>query len=461
MTELAGGNKHLSTDAKPTLVVQSGIERSNTIDLMREVNPDSIEIADDIYEAVTRVGLANGRAPVKTVCVPLMIPEYSPERIVQAFRRVNGQIRLILIAPAGRQEACSAALKAGFDDVLEIPSTSHVIATLLNGDLQRQENANVPPQPEQVVEIQASSIPQARTESRTANPPTDDAELGDIDLVEAVLQGEGELRDTAIRMMRIHLGTDDVHLVLPQDDWIPDGRADAPVCREGRVHGTLVSATIGIEDLERWAEWLSRWMDLEWAMSDLAHLAETDELTQAGNRRAFDRVLKETIDSARLERRLVTLMVFDIDNFKTYNDQFGHEAGDEVLRETVQLLESTIRRDDHVFRIGGDEFVVIFGDSEGPRGEGTAPPGSVEQIAHRFQAQVCGLKFPQLGVDAPGTLSISAGLATFPWDGHDAPTLLRHADRLALESKRAGKNLITFGPGASKHHCQDDQPDQG
>ena len=250
-------------------------------------------------------------------------------------------------------------------------------------------------------------------------------------------------------MMRVHLGTDDVHLVLPEDQWQSDGRIEAPVARKDRSHGTLVSASIGIDDLERWAEWLARWMDLQWTMDDLAFKAETDELTGAGNRRSFDRVLDETIAMARHERRVVTLMVFDIDNFKSYNDDFGHDAGDEVLRETVQLLKATIRRDDHVFRIGGDEFVVIFGDTEGPRGENSSPPESVELIAHRFQSQVSGLRFPQLGADALGTLTISAGLATFPWDGHDGPSLLRHADQLALESKRAGKNLITFGRGAS------------
>ena len=299
MTKMADTTTRFSTDSRTTLVVQSGIERTNTIDLMREVQPDSVEIADDIYEAVTRVGLADPSKPVKTVFVPLMISEYSPDRVVQAFRRVNGNLRLVLIAPAGRQEACSAALKAGFDDILEIPSTPHVIAEILNGRTHVPTATDTPPQPEKVVEIRAKQPTPQPSESTTATPPTDDADLGDIDLVEAVLQGQGELHDTAIRMMRIHLGTDDVHLILPQDDWIPDGRSDAPVCREGRIHGTLVSATIGVEDLERWAEWLSRWMDLEWSMADLAHQAETDELTQAGNRRAFDRILHETIESAR------------------------------------------------------------------------------------------------------------------------------------------------------------------
>ena len=75
------------------------------------------------------------------------------------------------------------------------------------------------------------------------------------------------------------------------------------------------------------------------------------------------------------------------------------------------------------------------------------PPETVEEIASRFQDQICQMKFPKLGLDAPGTLSISGGLATFPWDGTRPETLLRHADQLALASKRRGKNVITIGPG--------------
>ena len=433
-----------STSQSQTLVVQSGIEHSDTIDLMREADSATLEVADDLYEAIARVGWSNGSPPIRSVFVPLMIPEYTARRIVQAFKRLDPNLHLVLIAPKGRNEATSEALKAGFDHVLEIPSTVHKIAQIL------QSTTKAPPSSREVTieEPQEPLLYRDQESTRypsAAAPSMEDAELGDIDLVESILEGSTELGTTALRMMRVHLGTNDVHLVLPEDSTHRDGRAEAMVIREDRIHGMLRSASIGIEDLERWADWLARWMDLQWTMNDLANKAETDELTGAGNRRSFDRVLEETIDLAKVERRVVTLMVFDIDNFKSYNDDFGHDAGDEVLRETVQLLKATIRRDDHVFRIGGDEFVVIFGDTEGPRGENSAPPESVELIAHRFQSQVSDLRFPQLGAKALGTLSISAGLATFPWDGHDGPTLLRHADQLAIESKRAGKNLITFG----------------
>jgi diguanylate cyclase (GGDEF)-like protein len=278
--------------------------------------------------------------------------------------------------------------------------------------------------------------------------------LGDLDLVRGVLAGGGQLAELAMSLLRQRLGSADLAF-LPPDAGV-GGREVAAV--EVRVGGSLAprlgwlaSGTVPASALAPWADWLATWLDLDRRHEERGRQATTDELTGVGNRRAFETVLAETLSSARPQRRPVTLMVFDIDNFKTYNDRFGHEAGDEVLRETVQLLRSTIRRGDHVFRIGGDEFVVIFSDPDGPRSAGTSPPDSIDQIVRRFQSQVFRMRLPQLGLEAPGTVTVSAGLATYPWDGLDAKSLLSHADQLAMQSKRSGKNLITFGPGARDH----------
>jgi len=278
--------------------------------------------------------------------------------------------------------------------------------------------------------------------------------LGDLDLVDAVIAGGDRLVATALTLLRERLGSDDLHLTAP-DPPPADRRRSAIEVRDRETRrGWLASGTIPASVLAPWAGWLGTWMRLDAAHAEWRRQALTDELTGVGNRRAFEQVLSQTLAEARPRRRPVTLMVFDIDNFKTYNDHHGHEAGDEVLRETVQLLQSTIRRGDHVFRIGGDEFVVIFSDPDGPRSPGTTPIESIEEVVRRFQAQVPRLRLPTLGLDAPGTVTVSAGLATYPWDGLEADTLLAHADRLALKSKREGKNRITFGPGAREHFEQ-------
>lgn len=479
------------------LVVQNGIEGDDTLDLIKDLAPDRVETVDDVYEAVAMVGLAGAREEIDTVVVPVTIAEFSAARIVEAFQICDGRVRLVLLAPNGRTDAMQSAVDAGFDDAIEMPASQSRLSKAIGLDrgliprrtveierndppgdpLDRHEStsprrASPHPTPREILERAADASPPPDSdesgstghevdlgdlaESTTDTPAR---QLGDVDLVAAVVADDGHLRSTSLAMIRAHLGTQDVHLLLLDEAVGDDGRAVAAVHHDGEHLGMLVSSTVGAADLVPWASWLSVWMGLDRHLRGLERLAETDELTGAGNRRAFERILDETLAAARNERRIVTLMVFDIDNFKTYNDRYGHDAGDEVLRETVELLRSTIRRGDHVFRIGGDEFVVIFSDAEGPRVERSAPPESVEEIAHRFQAKVCELRFPQLGVDAEGSLSISAGLATFPWDGHDGPSLLRHADSLALESKRSGKNALRFGPGA-RSRCERHRDDE-
>ena len=461
------------------LVVRGGNDHFDTIDLLEEIASERTEVSDDIYEAIATVGLATASDPIETVLVPVTIPEFSARRIVDAFEILQRRVRLVLMVPTGRNDAIDAALVEGFDDAIEVPTTPGRLRRALGANdepliPQRPVEVAPPParpggfdqspgdpDPRETLVSHAPSTPKVIENDDLAEPVNH--HIGDIDLVMSITENDGSFRGISLTMIRAHLGTGDVHLLLPDEFDTDDNRVWAPVHIEDDHVATLVSSTVGQRDLERWAEWLATWMGLERRMRSLETLTETDELTNAGNRRAFERILADTLDSARQERRIVTVMVFDIDNFKTYNDRYGHDAGDEVLRQTVDLLRSTIRRGDHVFRIGGDEFVVIFSDPEGPRNERSAPPESVEDIAHRFQTKVCELKFPQLGVEAEGSLSISAGLATFPWDGHDGHTLLRHADQLAMDSKRNGKNAIRFGPGARDfcQECDDDDAKPG
>jgi diguanylate cyclase (GGDEF)-like protein len=232
----------------------------------------------------------------------------------------------------------------------------------------------------------------------------------------------------------------------------PTGASSAArVHHGGKTLGWLCTAGIDSRIAEAEAGRLAGWVMLAAQHDQLRRAAFTDELTGAFNRRYFNRFLSAAMDQARARRHTVTLLVFDIDNFKTYNDKYSHAAGDEILRETVHLLTSVIRPSDRVCRVGGDEFAVVFHDPEGPRNpDAPQKPQSIAQIAARFQKQICEHRFPKLLSEAPGTLTISGGMATFPWDGATPDELLEQADLLALQSKRQGKNAITFGPGAQQ-----------
>jgi diguanylate cyclase (GGDEF)-like protein len=196
------------------------------------------------------------------------------------------------------------------------------------------------------------------------------------------------------------------------------------------------------------AAWMSAWIAMRDQHLQYKSEAFTDALTGAWNRRYFTRFLASCIDRARERRGDVTLLLFDIDNFKAFNDAFGHREGDEILIQTVRLLNSVIRPTDRVCRLGGDELAVVFDDPAGPRDPRSSHPSSIFEIARRFQRQVLEAGFASLAGNAPGRLTVSGGLATFPWDGPDAQSLLERADERLLESKRFGKNAICFGPRA-------------
>ena len=174
----------------------------------------------------------------------------------------------------------------------------------------------------------------------------------------------------------------------------------------------------------------------------LHRLAITDHLTGAYNRRYFYHFTDQLLLQARAEQSRATLLLYDIDDFKRYNDAYGHAAGDEILRETAALMKEITREHDVVARIGGDEFAVLFWDAEPPRRPDSRHPQAAQELTSRFVEALAEHKFSSLGPEAAGVLTISGGLATFPWDGHDCRELLRHADAALRRAKKSGKGVV-------------------
>ncbi len=204
------------------------------------------------------------------------------------------------------------------------------------------------------------------------------------------------------------------------------------------------------EQLNHSAAWLASLLAVARQHQTLRRQADTDELSGAYNRRYFLEMVPRLLERARQQRFCVTILLFDIDDFKQYNDQFGHAAGDAIIREVIGLLRRCTRSRDLVARIGGDEFAVVFWDEGAVRQPDSQHPRSVLSIAHRFRKAVAEHPWNTEGGPIAGRLSISGGLATFPWDARDLPELMAVADGELLRAKSLGKNAIVLaGPGAA------------
>ncbi|WP_169444552.1 sensor domain-containing protein [Massilia niastensis] len=165
----------------------------------------------------------------------------------------------------------------------------------------------------------------------------------------------------------------------------------------------------------------------------LHHLAHHDPLTGLANRMLLQDRLKFAIESSAGREGVGALAYLDLDNFKYINDNFGHDAGDTVLREVADRLRANMREDDTVARIGGDEFVLVITDQ--PSRE------HVADLVERIRRSVC---MPVAVGDktiVPGT---SIGVSVFPEDGDSVERIMRAADAAMYHAKTLGKNNCQF-----------------
>jgi diguanylate cyclase (GGDEF)-like protein len=164
--------------------------------------------------------------------------------------------------------------------------------------------------------------------------------------------------------------------------------------------------------------------------SELRKRALLDPLCQLGNRTAFEVSLAQTMKQAKQSNKSFALIMLDIDHFKEINDQHGHDVGDRALVQVAERMRSTLRGDDQIFRIGGDEFVVILSNP--------MPKEKLGEIAARL---VLAFRTPILQLKKPLTATISAGLVAWR-NEEDSMELLKRADEALYRAKSAGRNQL-------------------
>ncbi len=159
-------------------------------------------------------------------------------------------------------------------------------------------------------------------------------------------------------------------------------------------------------------------------VEDLRRSSLTDPLTGLGNRRALE---------THLPVGLYSLVSIDLDHFKAVNDTFGHAAGDHVLSQVTSVIASSVRNDDSVYRLGGEEFLVVLPHTNAER---------AHHVAERIRVAVAGL---DLTGQAPGgSMTVSLGVTTTE-DGDEATfaETLKLADAALYASKAGGRNQVT------------------
>ncbi|MGE3818770.1 MAG: diguanylate cyclase [Isosphaeraceae bacterium] len=162
--------------------------------------------------------------------------------------------------------------------------------------------------------------------------------------------------------------------------------------------------------------------------AQLAEQAITDGLTGLVNHRHFQASLAEACSLCRREKVPVTLVMLDVDHFKSYNDSYGHPAGDEVLRRVAGLLWSSVRQHDVVARYGGEEFAVLLLGADESKGRLSA-----ERILRTIEGHPWPLR----------PVTVSVGVSTFDPTTQTPESLVEAADRALYESKRNGRNRVT------------------
>jgi diguanylate cyclase (GGDEF)-like protein/PAS domain S-box-containing protein len=171
--------------------------------------------------------------------------------------------------------------------------------------------------------------------------------------------------------------------------------------------------------------------ELKTAEGKLKEMAHYDPLTGLANRNLFFQFINHAVNDAKRHGRLFALLYLDLDKFKPINDTWGHNAGDQVLKEVGNRLQEFVRSDDTVARMGGDEFIVLL--------SGLTEAEDAERVAEKILQKILE---PFQVKGSTHNLGISIGISVFPEDGDSMEALIAQADAAMYQAKNAGGNCF-------------------
>lgn len=252
--------------------------------------------------------------------------------------------------------------------------------------------------------------------------------------VASLLQEEITTRQTPIIFVTAAYG-DDLHRLKGYNsgavDYIAKPINDQILLSKVRVFLDLYRSKLALQDALEQQFDLNR--QLQDAKKEVQHLAHHDVLTGLANRLLFLDRLDTAIDRTSRNGRLFALMYVDIDGFKAVNDNHGHDAGDQLLKQIAARLLEGVRRSDTVARLGGDEFAIVL--------EEAGDMVEAKQIGEQLCKRLCTpFVLDKDGVKVTVQVGGSIGVALFPTQAQEREGLLKLADAAMYAAKRGGKN---------------------
>lgn len=213
----------------------------------------------------------------------------------------------------------------------------------------------------------------------------------------------------------------------------------------GRIYGLLAASFLLMvllsENARQYVRLVRMSAELRVANQALAQLSRRDSLTELANRRFFDEYLAEQIALASRYQRSMALILCDVDHFKTYNDHYGHPAGDACLKQVAAALQACSHRPaDMAARYGGEEFAMVLPDTD---------LAGAAQVAEAARAAIAGMRIPHGYSATAPFVSISVGVSVLLWKvGMSAAQLVASADQCLYQAKGAGRNRVACVAGA-------------
>lgn len=197
------------------------------------------------------------------------------------------------------------------------------------------------------------------------------------------------------------------------------------------------------EELEKRLDQSSTMMgELKRDMERIRRQAITDGLTGLANRNSFDEQVDRLSRECKRENTIFSLVMIDIDHFKSFNDKYGHQVGDQVLRLVAMTLVNEVKGQDMAARYGGEEFVIILPDTN---------ENAARAVAENLRKAVEKKEVINRATgDNLGQITVSLGVTQFYGDSDNAEDLIRRADMALYSSKDKGRNQVTLAPSPEK-----------